>query len=324
MIVIGGSAGGLEALVRIVKDLPPDLPAAVFVVIHCSPDHPSFLPEVLSRNGQLPAAYAVDGEDVGPGRIYVARPGYHLAVAGGRVRAWFGPKVNMFRPAIDPLFRSAAEHHGPRVIGVVLSGGMTDGVAGLLAIKRDGGVAVVQYPSDAPYPNLPRSALAAVGAEHAIPFAEIGGLLRELVAGPVDAGAGTMLDTITKAEESSRRDLEAQARGERAGQVSLFSCPHCGGVLRQTEESRLAEFLCHIGHAYEGEALLVAQGETIETTSWNLMRALKERVVLARELAALARRRGDAAAESRLAGLATNAERQLAFVEGELLNGPQA
>jgi two-component system chemotaxis response regulator CheB len=132
-----------------------------------------------------------------------------------------------------------------------------------------------------------------------------------------------MPDTIAKAEESSRRDLKAQARGERAGLVSLFSCPHCGGVLRQTEETRLAEFLCHIGHAYEGEALLTAQSDTIETTAWNLVRALKEHALLARELAALARGRGDAAAEARLAGVAAEAERQVALIEGALLKGPQ-
>jgi two-component system chemotaxis response regulator CheB len=229
----------------------------------------------------------------------------------------------MFRPAIDVLFRSAAEHHGPRDVGVVLSGGMTDGVAGLLAIERGGGVAVVQYPTDAPYPNLPRTALAAVEANHALPSAEIGGLLRELIKAPVDAGAGAMPDTITKAEQAYHRDMEAQSRGERAGHVSLFSCPHCGGVMRQTEENRVAEFLCHVGHAYEGETLLVAQGETIETASWSLMRALKERALLARELAALARGRGDEAAESRLAAIAAKAEKQLALVEGGLLNGPE-
>jgi two-component system chemotaxis response regulator CheB len=235
---------------------------------------------------------------------------------------WFGPKVNAFRPAIDPLFRSAAEYYGPRVVGILLSGGMTDGVLGLLAIKRDGGVAVVQDPVDAMYSELPRNALAAVAVDHTVPSAEMGGLLRELVERPVDARAGVMPDTVARAEEAYQRDFEAQAHGERAGRVSLFSCPHCGGVMRQTEETRLAEFLCHIGHAYEGEALLSAQAETIEGTSWNLMRALKERVLLARELAALARARGDAAAEARLTGVAAEAERQQALVEGGLLKGP--
>lgn len=324
VVAIGGSAGALEALLRVVAELPPDLPAVVLVVIHGSPDHPSLLPEILSRRGRLAAAHAVDGEDIRPGRIYVARPNYHLAVAQGKVRVWFGPKVNGFRPAIDPLFRSAAEHYGPEAVGVLLSGGMTDGVAGLLAIKRDGGVAVVQDPADATNPDLPRNAQAAVEVDHTVPSARMGGLLRELADGPTDPGTVAMPDTLTNAEEAYRRDLEAQARGERAGQVSLFSCPHCGGVMRQTEETLLTEFLCHIGHAYEGEALLGAQAETIETTSWNLMRALKERALLARELAALARGRGDAAAEARLTGVAAEAERQMGLVESRLLKGPPA
>jgi two-component system chemotaxis response regulator CheB len=321
-IAVGASAGGLEALLRVVKGLPADLPAAVFVVVHSPPDFPSRLPESLSREGRLPAAHARDGEEVRPGRIYVAPPNYHLTVDGARIRVTFGPKVNAFRPAIDPLFRSAAEHAGGGAVGVLLSGGMTDGVGGLLAIQRAGGVTVVQDPADAAVPGLPKYALTAVHVNYVVAASEMGRLLVQLAGKPAGAGVKAMPDTLTKAQEAYRHDIEAQTSGARVGQIAVFSCPNCGGVMRQTDETKLAEFLCHVGHAYEGEALLEAQAESIEATSWNLVRALKERALLARELAGLARGRDEAAVEARFTTVAEEAERQQKLVEDGLLKGP--
>ncbi len=321
-IAVGASAGGLEALLRVVKDLQRDVPAPLLAVIHCSPDFPSILPEILSRSGPQPAAHARDGEELSPGRIYVAPPGYHLGLDGERIRVWFGPKINGFRPAIDPLFRSVADNYGSGAIGVLLSGGLTDGVAGLLALKRAGGVTVVQDPADAAVPSLPHNALLAVGVDHVLPASEIGKILGRLARGSGATGVTDMPDTLTKTEDAARQDFAAQERGARAGQVSVYSCPHCGGVMRQTDEVRLAEFLCHVGHAYEGEALLAAQAENIETNGWNLMRALKEHALLARELASMARGRGDNEADNRLTQNADEADRHLALVENGLLKRP--
>jgi two-component system chemotaxis response regulator CheB len=322
LIAVGASAGGLEALLRIVKGLPPDLPAALGVVVHSSPDFPSMLPQLLSDNGPLPAAHARDEEELRPGRIYVAPPGFHLTVEDERTRVSFGAKVNGFRPAIDPLLRSVADSYGAAAMGVLLSGNLSDGVAGLVAIKRAGGVAVVQEPADAAVPTLPRNALVTVHADHVVSASDMGGLLGRLARRLAEKEVNGMPDTMVKAEADTHRDFAAQERGERAGQVSLFSCPSCGGVMRQTDESRLAEFLCHVGHAYEGETLLAAQAENIENSCWSLDRALKERALLARELINLARGRGDTASEKRLEKVVEDTKRLLGIVQGDLLNGP--
>src|SRR5690242_16476479 len=158
IIVIGASAGGLQALQKVVAALPADLQSSLFVVVHSSPDAPGLLPEILSRAGPVQAAHAAPEEAIQQGRIYVSPPNYHLLVHRGAVTLWFGPKINRFRPAIDPLFRSAAEAYGPQVVGVLLSGGLGDGTAGLLAIQRMGGLVVVQSPEDAIAPALPGAA----------------------------------------------------------------------------------------------------------------------------------------------------------------------
>jgi two-component system chemotaxis response regulator CheB len=321
VIAIGASAGGLEALQRVVGGLPPGLPAALFIVVHHAPYFESVLPEILGRGGPLPASHARDGEEIRPGHIYVAPQDRHLLLQVGAVAVRFGPKVNRFRPAIGPLLRTAADAYGSRAVGVLLSGGMTDGVAGLLAVKRVGGVTVVQDPADAIINALPYHAISTVEVDHIVPASEMGKLLGQLAREPADEGTRDMPDTISKAEEATQRDFAAQERGERVGQVSMYSCPHCGGVLRQTDETRLAEFLCHVGHAYEGESLLKSQAEMIETSAWNLLRALKEQALLARELARMARRRGDAAVEARLA---SSAERQVHLIQEGLLKDPGA
>jgi two-component system chemotaxis response regulator CheB len=180
VVVVGASAGGVEALSRLVRDLPPDFRAAVFVVLHVPASGTSVLPAILDRHGSLHAAHAVDGEDVKPGRIYVAPPDRHVLVHGSSVRVERGPKENGARPAIDPLFRSAAASCGPRVVGVILSGTLADGAAGLAAVKLRGGATIVQDPRDALYPAMPRNAIVEVGPDSILTAAEIGPALVEL------------------------------------------------------------------------------------------------------------------------------------------------
>jgi two-component system chemotaxis response regulator CheB len=181
IIVLGASAGGLEALKNIVAELPADLPASLFVVVHSSPNGPGLLPQILNHVGTLPAAHPQPEEPIQPGRVYVAPPDYHLLVGPNRVRIWYGPKINRFRPAIDPLFRSAAEACGPRVVGVLLSGGGSgDGITGLMAIQRAGGLVIVQSPQDAAVPALPSAALAVMKIDQVLPAAEIGKLLARI------------------------------------------------------------------------------------------------------------------------------------------------
>src|SRR5688500_11634716 len=180
ILVIGGSAGGVEALIRIAGQLPRDLPAAVFVALHFPVYSTSMLPRILERAGDLPAAHASDGARIEPGRIYVAPPDRHLIVLRQSVHVVRGPRENGHRPAIDPMFRSAAIAHGNRVVGVVLTGNLDDGTAGLLAIKRRGGIAIVQNPTEALFPSMPASALEHVDVDFVLPLSAIGDQLRAL------------------------------------------------------------------------------------------------------------------------------------------------
>jgi two-component system chemotaxis response regulator CheB len=187
IVVIGASAGGMGALETLVAGLPTDLPAALFVVWHLAPGVKSVLPTVLNRAGPLPAANPKDGDAIRPGRIHVAPNDHHMLLERGYIRIAKGPKENRFRPAVDPLFRSAAYIYGSRVIGIVLSGALDDGTAGLWAIKLRGGTAIVQDPADAMHRSMPLSALENVEVDYKVPVAEIGALLGRLAreeAGP--------------------------------------------------------------------------------------------------------------------------------------------
>jgi len=179
-IVIGASAGGVQALSQLVRDLPSDLPAAVFIVLHIPADATGLLPRVLAHNSSLPIARAADGEPVMRGRIYVAPPDRHLLVEGQKVKVVHGPKENLHRPSIDALFRSAAHWLGPRVIGVVLTGARDDGKVGMRAIKQRGGLTIVQDPQEAPFPSMPMSVIQAIRVDYSIPLHEIAPLLNKL------------------------------------------------------------------------------------------------------------------------------------------------
>ena len=188
LIAIGASAGGVEALTRLVAELPADLPAAVVVVLHLSPDLPSNLAHILAHDGPLPAMKARDGDLLQPGLILVAAAGHHLVVQDGRARLLDGAPVNRVKPAIDPLFQSAAREYGPRLVAVILTGTLDDGSAGLVAVRQAGGVAVVQDPSDAAYSEMPQRALDAAGADHCVPLKEIAPLLERLARQRREAG----------------------------------------------------------------------------------------------------------------------------------------
>lgn len=186
IIVIGSSAGGVDALIKLVNQLPANLPASIFIVLHIPARSPRVLPDILSRSGPLPAIHPTDGEEIRHSRIYIAPPDQHLLIERGNVHIVRGPKENRHRPAIDATFRSAALAYGPRVVGVILTGALGDGTAGLLAIKQRGGIAVVQDPHDALYPSMPLSALASVHVDYTAPLAAIGPLLMQLVVEQVE------------------------------------------------------------------------------------------------------------------------------------------
>jgi two-component system, chemotaxis family, protein-glutamate methylesterase/glutaminase len=284
IVVIGGSAGGVEAMKRVCEGLPADFAAAVLVVIHISPTSRSVLPELLSRAGPLPARHPNDEEAISHGKIYVAPPDFHMLLRpSGHVILRRGPHENRTRPAIDPLFRSAAVNYGSRVIGVVLSGLLDDGSAGLTAIKSCGGVCIVQQPEDAAWPEMPRNALAQDHVDHCAPVRELPPILSRLAREP----PGTMPPIPRHLIVESRiAALEPTTMPDppQVGRPSSLSCPQCGGVLNEVSASSPTRFRCQIGHAFTAESLVAAQDEELERALHSARRMHRERVVLFRRM----------------------------------------
>jgi two-component system chemotaxis response regulator CheB len=294
IVVIGASAGGIPALMTLVQELPRDLPAALFVVVHIPPYSVSRLPQILSRSGPLPATHAVDGEPIQPGHIYVAPPDRHLQVRQGRIALSRGPRENHSRPAIDPLFRSAARAYGSRVIGVVLSGALYDGSLGLLAVKTRGGMAIVQDPREAAVDSMPRSALKLVEADAVLSAGEIAPLLMECVGMPAgEQGGAVVVDREERLKTVITEDFAEQSHDGRAEETSVYTCPDCGGVLWQDGAGARLGFRCHVGHAYAPEVLLSQKSEEFESALWASLRLLKEKATLTRQLATRTRAGGN-------------------------------
>lgn len=287
IVVIGASMGGIDALKVLVGALPSDFDASVFITIHVAPQSLGILPEILERAGPLPASNASDWERFEPGHIYVAPPDYHLLLErGGYARTTKGPKENRFRPAVDTLFRSAAAAFGPRVIGVILTGWLDDGTAGLHAVKECGGTAVVQDPRDARAASMPRSAIAHVNVDYTVPLVDIAPLLVRLTREPVPVleGGDPVPDKIKTEIRIALEDDAVESGILKWGEPSLFACPECHGTLLQMQESGNLRFRCHTGHAYSIESLLAAMGEKTEEALWNALRAVEENVYLMRRI----------------------------------------
>jgi two-component system chemotaxis response regulator CheB len=319
VVVVGASAGGVEALTNLVAALPADLPASLFVVLHVPATGTSALPDILARNGPLPASHAKDGEPIEQRRIYVAPPDHHLLLRGDHVHLARGPRENGHRPAVDPLFRSAAREHASRVVGIVLSGALDDGTAGLLAIKARGGVAVVQEPEDALYPAMPDNAIAHVEVDHVLPAAAIAGMLARLAAEPAMEPSSPANDELKVEVEMEGFSIEA-LEGNHPGQPSAFSCPDCNGVLWEIQDGGLVKFRCRVGHAWSPESLLTQQSEALEGALWVALRSLEERAALARKLAEPARRRGHRITASRFQEQAQEAQQAARLVRQLLLD----
>ena len=281
IIVIGASAGGFEALKKLIQTLPSDLDAAIFIVWHMSPDVRGILPDVLNKFNTVHAANAYDKEPIRMNRIYVAPPDHHLILEDGLIWVTHGPKENRFRPAVDPLFRSAAYEYGSRVIGVVLSGALDDGTAGLWRIKANGGITVVQDPADAEVPSMPENAIREVQIDHCVPVAELGDLLVTLSSEDLIEKGDVMKDKKTKTEISIAVDEHALAKDVLdLGVLSPFACPECHGVLTKISDGRLTRFRCHTGHAYSADALMVSLTEGIEEGLYNAIRGMDESILL--------------------------------------------
>jgi two-component system chemotaxis response regulator CheB len=313
LIVMGASAGGVDALSAAVAGLPPDLPAAVLVVLHVSPRGKSVLPHILDTRSELSVSHAVDGDHLEPGHVYVAPPDFHLVVAEDRVRLTSDPKENGLRPSVDTLFRSAARVHGPDVIGVVLSGTLDDGTAGLIAIKQHGGVAIVQDPTEAVFPGMPASAVRFADPDHVVTLDKLPALLTELAREgehtrrvALERGGGAMAEP-----EGDQPDSADMQRGEPSG----FTCPECGGTLWEEAAGDLLRFRCRVGHAYSTASLLTDQKQALEAALWAAVVALEERGDLARRLSQRTESGGRSRTARRFDREAVDAVRRAALVK---------
>lgn len=322
MVVVGASAGGVEALSKFVTELPPDLPASVMVVLHVPAHGTSVLPQILERRGHWPAVHAQSEQKLEYGKIYVAPPDRHLIVKPGYLLATRGPNENGHRPAVDPLFRSAARTYGPRVIGIILSGALDDGTAGMQAIKMRGGICIVQDPDDALYAGMPTSALENVAVDYQLPVADIGPLLGRLCLEPApDEDAYPLSENMATETDMAELDDKAVAQPDRPGKPSGFSCPDCGGTLFELEEGELIRFRCRVGHAFSVETLLAHQADELEDALWVALRTLEENAALSRRLAERSRGRGNRQAASRFDEKAADAIQRADVVRNAIKHG---
>lgn len=290
IIVVGASAGGFEALKTLIGGLPADLPASVFIVWHMAPDIRGILPQVLDRFHRLPVAHAYDGQPIERGHVYVAPPDRHLLIEDGRMLLTRGPKENRFRPAVDPLFRSAAYCHGPNVTGIILSGALDDGTSGLWTVKNQGGTAIVQDPKDAEISSMPENAIREVKVDYIVPVAEMPELIVRLL---------TEREGLRDRQEEGQRGRDAELSKQLATEISIaaeddalaltvmqfgdltpYTCPDCHGVLSMLREGGRMRFRCHTGHAFTPDVLLAAVTENIETSVWNAIRGVDESIML--------------------------------------------
>jgi len=283
IIVVGGSAGGLPVLQRMFADLPPRLPASILVVIHMGAT--SQLAPILNRCGPLPVVNAESGMELERGRAYVAVPNHHLLVHNGHLLLRKGPRENLCRPAVDSLFRSAAASFGGRVIGVVLSGSLNDGTAGLRAIKRCGGLAVVQDPGDALVGDMPRSALRYVDVDHVASSGELGKLLNRLAREPAGETPEIPLDIRLEAAIAAEERV-GMSTEDKLGELAPFTCPECKGTLWELADGEMLRYRCHTGHAFTADSMLQMQSREVEQILGTLLRTHQERAELARRLAA--------------------------------------
>lgn len=278
VIVIGTSAGGLDALIKLVNQLKPDFPAPILAVQHISADASgNILLDSLNRLGKLTCEHAESGSQLKPGHLYLAPSDHHLMVdENERALVTKGAQENRSRPAIDPLFRSAAVVFGNRVIGILLTGYLDDGTAGMKVIKRCGGTCIVQDPADADYPDMPKNALNQIKVDYCLPLSEMGSLLYNLTSKSPGKRKPVPKDILIEAE-IAKRVLSDLPSVNALGEQVPFNCPGCGGVLWKVDKKSSTRYRCHTGHAYTAASLLAEQTLKIEETMWTALRMFEER-----------------------------------------------
>jgi two-component system, chemotaxis family, protein-glutamate methylesterase/glutaminase len=323
LVVIGASAGGIEALQFLLNRLPESFDAPILIVLHTSNHAGSLLPQILQRAGPLPVLHPSDGTLIEKGRVYVAPPNFHMIVEGDMIRVIKGPRENLHRPAIDPLFRSAAASFGQRAIGVILTGLLDDGTSGLMVIRTQGGEAVIQDPDDALFSAMPKSALEQVPDAHVLPLSEIPDLLMRLVNEEVPERVSSKTPQTRDAVKETRiseLNMSEIANEDRVGRPSPFGCPDCGGVLWEIEENGFLRFRCRVGHAYTARHLDAEQRHGVETALWAALRALEESASLYRRMAERAGKSSHDMAAEQFESRASNTDANARILKEFLLN----
>jgi len=323
IVVVGASAGGVEALQTLVKSLPGDFPGSIFIVLHISPDSPSLLPAILERAGPLVATHPLDGAPILHGHIYIAPADHHMLIERDNIRIVRGPKENRHRPAIDPLFRSAALAYGPQVIGVVLTGSLDDGTAGLINVKQRGGLAIIQDPASALCGDMPRSALRYTPhPDFILPLDEIGPKLNELVRQSIPAEAASRpMERLKQDVEVSEMQQSILDQNTHPGRPSPFACPECSGVLWERQEGELLHFRCRVGHAYTADNLQVEQTLAVESALWAALRSLEENASLNMRLSERATERKQTVIAERFQEQADSKKHQASVLRNLLMLG---
>jgi two-component system, chemotaxis family, protein-glutamate methylesterase/glutaminase len=321
VIGMGASAGGVEALLDLAGRLPAELPAAVLVVLHQSPTAPTVLPHLLGRRCAMPVEHARDGAVVEAGRMYIAPPDHHLLVKDGRLVVSRGPRENGHRPSVDPLFRSLALEAGPSAVGVVLSGMLDDGAAGLLGIVRHGGTAVVQDPEEAMFPDMPRAALRQVPGAVVRPVAGLAEVFTELAARPVLGGRGVSRQLVYEVAVA-RNDSDDLVDTDPPGPPAGLSCPDCSGPMFDLSEEQLLHYRCRVGHSWSEESLRAEQDGRVEKALYAALQALEEKASLQHRIAATAAARNSSRVVDRAQEAAHEALRSASLVRGLLAEPP--
>jgi two-component system, chemotaxis family, protein-glutamate methylesterase/glutaminase len=321
VVALGASAGGLDALSRVIGDLPPDLGAPVLVVLHTAPTTRTYLAKILGRAGPLPARLAVDGDELEPNHVYVAPPDHHLIVLDGKMHVVRGPHENGHRPAIDPLFRSAALSYREGTIAVVLSGVLDDGAAGSTAVSQLGGSVIVQDPAEAEFPDMPRNAIVADSPHAVLPLAKIAGAIVALVHAPPDPEKEREVEEELRLERDyAALDDQAISREDVFPDLAPYACPSCGGTLWEAPDPHQLRFRCRIGHAFGSETLLSEQSQSLDASLAAALRALHERADLARRVGRRLRAAGADARAERYDRIVKESERDALAIRKVLLS----
>ena len=292
MIVLGASAGGVESLSMLVSKLPRSLPAAVLVVLHMSAGAASVLAGILDGSGPLSASFATERQPMRPGSILVAPPGRHLMIEDGHAVLSSGPRENGHRPAIDPLFRSAARSFRQRAAGALLSGTLDDGVLGLAAIKYSGGRAFVQHPDEALHPSMALNAISRVALDGVLTLEELAGALTRFAREPIDVRAVAHRSGTGEVMEPRPDERDHMDRLQAEGRLTGFTCPACGGAIWEIERAGITSLRCHVGHAYGIETFAAEHANAVEHALWSAVRSLQEKEELLERLGEGARMGG--------------------------------